>query len=224
MFATERLVERPPRLFRALFPGDLFRVPPEKRSRGGELLPVFLTFDDGPIPEITPKVLDILDEFDVKATFFMVGQNVERNPDLLAEVRGRGHSVGNHTHRHLQGIKVSLREYLDDVAEADALIGSPLFRPPHGWLRRSQAQALRKNHRVVMYDLVTRDYNASLSPDRVVRNVTELAREGSIVVFHDSIKSWPRLCEALPRSIEWLLSNGYIPLPMTESMDFGKAR
>lgn len=185
-----------------LIPGALFR--PEVTDRR-----VFLTFDDGPIPEVTPWVLDILDRYGVKATFFMVGQNVERHPELLEEVRRRGHSVGNHTLHHLQGSKVTTRRYLMDVSRADSLIGSRLFRPPHGWLRPRQAKALSVRYRVVMYDLVTRDYSKRIDARRVVENVMRYARSGSIIVFHDSFKSWPRLQEALPRSIEWLISQGY---------------
>lgn len=219
----ERLVERPPRFFRALFPGALFRLDSDSEvfgppaSDGAREKTVYLTFDDGPIPEVTPKVLDILDRYGVKATFFMVGENVKRHPELLVDVRARGHSCGNHTLHHMQGAKVSLEVYLEDVRAADALIGSTLFRPPHGWLRPSQLKALRKTHHMVMYDLVTRDYASSLTPERVLENVMELARPGSIIVFHDSLKSWPRLKEALPRAIEWLFKQGYALKSIPES-------
>ncbi len=177
---------------------------------------VYLTFDDGPIPEQTPWVLDILDRYGVKATFFMVGDNVRRNPGLLEEVRRRGHSVGNHTMHHLQGMKVATDRYLADVAEADALIDSTLFRPPHGIMRWKQSRALRARYNIIMYDLVTRDYSAKLSPDEVVANVRRYARNGSIIVFHDSLKAAPNMRPALPQAIEWLLSQGYEfePLPM----------
>lgn len=197
-----RLIERPPRLFRALFPGGHFRL-----TGGGRR--VFLTFDDGPIPAVTPWVLDILDRFGVKATFFMVGDNARRNPALVEEVRRRGHAVGNHTMHHLQGSGVTTMRYLRDVEEADALLRTSFFRPPHGWLRPRQAKAMVRKYRLVMYDLVTRDYSRRLTPADVVDNVRRLARPGSIIVFHDSLKSWPRLETALPQSIEWLLSQGY---------------
>ena len=123
------LIERPPRWFRCLFPGASFRLP------GGEgKKRVFLTFDDGPIPEITPWVLDTLDRYDVKATFFMVGQNVERHPELLEEIRRRGHDVGNHTLHHMKGMGKSVKSYLRDSLHGAHLTGSTLFRPPHGWL------------------------------------------------------------------------------------------
>lgn len=199
------LIERPPRLFRALFPNALFRVTPEWHNDRK----VFLTFDDGPIPEVTPWVLDILDKYDIKATFFMVGQNVERHPELLREVRQRGHCVGCHTMHHLQGSHVTTMKYLLDTHRSAELIGTRLFRPPHGWLRPRQARALAKDYTMVMYDLVTRDYSRRLTPDQVVENVKRYARPGSIIVFHDSLKSYPRLLTALPQSLEWLLENGY---------------
>ena len=174
------LIERPPRLFRWLVPGGIFRMPAGERK-------VYLTFDDGPIPEMTPWVLDTLDAFGVKATFFMVGDNVRRHPELLREVRRRGHAVGNHTMHHLQGSKSTVASYLRDVMEADELIGSGLFRPPHGWLRPGQRRRLAGEFRLVMYDLVTRDYSRKLSPDQ----------------------SAPRLKEALPAALEWLKSEGY---------------
>ena len=199
------LIERPPGWFRALFPGAVFRL----EAAPGEGKRVFLTFDDGPIPEATPWVLDVLDRYGVKATFFMVGQNVERHPELLEEVVGRGHSVGNHTLHHLQGASASTSRYLRDAARGAQLTGSTLFRPPHGWLRPCQLIALRRHYRVVMYDLVTRDYSKRLDAARVVENVRRYTRDGSIIVFHDSLKSLPRLREALPASIEWLLEQGY---------------
>ncbi|MBJ2188280.1 MAG: polysaccharide deacetylase family protein [Muribaculaceae bacterium] len=204
------LIERPPLLYRLLFPEALWRLNRRRRRV------VYLTFDDGPIPEQTPWVLDILDRYGVKATFFMVGDNVRRHPGLLEEVRRRGHSVGNHTMHHLQGMKVATDRYLADVAEADALIDSTLFRPPHGIMRWKQSRALRARYNIIMYDLVTRDYSAKLSPDEVVANVRRYARNGSIIVFHDSLKAAPNMRPALPQAIEWLLSQGYEfePLPM----------
>lgn len=189
-----------------LFPGAVFRIPSKEKDRKR----VFLTFDDGPIPEATPWVLDTLDRFGVKATFFMVGQNVERHPELMEEVRRRGHSVGNHTLHHLQGASATTLRYMRDAAEGASLTGSTLFRPPHGWLRPRQMMALKKHYKVIMYDLVTRDYSRHLSAQEVVHNVRRYTRDGSIIVFHDSLKSLPRLKIALPEAIEWLKSRGYV--------------
>ena len=199
------LIERPPRLFRCLVPGGLFRFP---LSPGDEKR-IYLTFDDGPIPEVTPWVLGVLDRYGVKATFFMVGDNARRYPALVDEVRRRGHAVGNHTMHHLQGAKVTTRAYLRDVQEAARLLDTSLFRPPHGWLRPRQAQILRKHYRIVMYDLVTRDYSRRLGWEDVLANVKRYARPGAIVVFHDSLKSLGRIEKALPAALEWLRDEGY---------------
>lgn len=146
----------------------------------------------------------------------MVGDNVRRHPELLEEVKRRGHSYGNHTMHHLQGRKVTTRRYLRDVAEAQELIGSTLFRPPHGLLRWAQAKALKEHFNLIMYDLVTRDYARNITPDEVFDNVRRFARNGSIIVFHDSLKASANMRPALPRAIEWLLEQGYefCALPM----------
>lgn len=205
------LIEQPPLLYRLLFPEALWRI----KRRGGSKV-VYLTFDDGPIPEQTPWVLDVLDRYGIKATFFMVGDNVRRYPHLLDEIRRRGHSYGNHTMHHLQGMKVKARRYLRDVSEAAALIDSSLFRPPHGLIRWKQAKALKEHYNIVMYDLVTRDYSCKLTPEDVLNNVKRYSRNGSIIVFHDSLKAAANMRPALPAAIEWLLEQGYEfrPIPM----------
>ena len=197
------LIEQPPLLYRLLFPEAIWRL-----KRKGRRI-VYLTFDDGPIPEVTPWVLDLLDSYGVKATFFLVGDNVSRNPELLEEIRRRGHSWGNHTMHHLQGMKVTSLRYMRDLTEADRLIDSPLFRPPHGLLRWSQAAAIKAHYNIIMYDLVTRDYSHKLTPEQVLDNVKRFARNGSIIVFHDSLKAEKNLRYALPRAIEWLKQQGY---------------
>lgn len=199
------LIEQPPEWFRKLAPEALFRKPGEK----GEPKRVFLTFDDGPIPEVTPRLLDLLDKLEVKATFFMVGDNARKYPELYREVCRRGHRVGNHTMHHLQGMKKGTARYLQDVEEAAGYIESDMFRPPHGWMRRGQRKRLSERYRIVMYDVVTRDYSKRLTADDVVNNVKRYTRDGSIVVFHDSLKSEPRIFEALPRAVEWLRKEGY---------------
>lgn len=201
------LIERPTRLLRLFFPTALFRGP----RRDGDGNPIaYLTFDDGPVPEVTPRVLDMLDAAGAKATFFMVGDNVRRHPELLAEVLRRGHATGNHSMHHLQGLHVATRRYLRDVLDADALIDSPLFRPPHGMMRLRQFRALKPGFRTVMYDLITRDYSRHLTPEGVVRNVARYARPGSVIVFHDSVKAAPRVLEALPRALALLRDRGYV--------------
>lgn len=207
-FSLMKFVERPPLFYRLLFPEALWRIKRHKRKV------VYLTFDDGPIPEVTPWVLDLLDYYRVKATFFLVGDNVARSPHLLYEIKRRGHSWGNHTMNHLQGLKVTTRHYLRNIQLANRLIDSPLFRAPHGLIRWRQAHAIKNHYNIIMYDLVTRDYSKKMDGERVLDNVKHYTRNGSIIVFHDSLRAEANLRYALPRAIEWLQSQGYELLPI----------
>ena len=205
------LIEQPPILYRILFPEAVWRL---KRH---DCRAVYITFDDGPVPEVTPQVLEILRQYNVKATFFMVGDNVRRHPELLEAVRADGHAVGNHSMHHTQGLHCSWRHYIRDINDADTLIGSSLFRPPHGLMKRVQTRVVAERYNVIMYDVVTRDYSPKLTSAQVLRNVCRYTRNASIIVFHDSIKAAPRMLEALPRAIEWLIENGYTPLPLHQT-------
>ena len=170
---------------------------------------VYLTFDDGPIPECTPFILETLDRYAIKATCFMVGDNVRKYPHLYEQIVAAGHQVGNHTMNHLGGFKHWTTTYIINTYKANELIHSHLFRPPHGWLRHSVYYWLKKDFRIVMWDLVTRDYSKWLTAEDVVNNVKRYARNGSIITFHDSLKSIDKLRTALPESIDWLKEQGY---------------
>ncbi len=196
------LVEQPPLLYRMFFPGAIWRINETEKS-------VYLTFDDGPIPEITPWVLDLLDKYNIKATFFCVGDNVRKYPEIYKDVINRGHCVGNHTFHHLQGLRSMTKNYALNVDLAARYIKSDFFRPPHGHMRINQFFRLRKKYKIIMWDVVTRDYSWRVDAKQVFENVKKYTRNGSIIVFHDSIKAEPRMKEALPKSIEWLLEQGY---------------
>jgi peptidoglycan/xylan/chitin deacetylase (PgdA/CDA1 family) len=171
---------------------------------------VFLTFDDGPNPEVTPAVLEILHHFEAKATFFCIGRNVERYPDVFEQLKRQGHTAGNHTYSHLKGWMTSNTEYYKDIELADKMIHSGLFRPPYGKIKRTQLKYLRQFYNIIMWDVMSNDYDHSLSPDRCVQNVINYARSGSIIVFHDSEKSRERTLVALPRILEILKVQGYL--------------
>ncbi len=196
------LIEQLPTVYRKIFPGTVWRLPREEKT-------VFLTFDDGPIPEVTEFVLDTLRERNIKATFFCVGDNVRKHPDLFRKVLEEGHLVGNHTFNHLQGLYTTSRRYIRNVEKADELIKSPLFRPPHGILRYTQFITLRRKFKIVFWDVVTRDYNRKLSGEDVLGIVRKYTRNGSIIVFHDSLKAEKNIRYALPRAIDYLMSEGY---------------
>ena len=170
---------------------------------------VYLTFDDGPIPEVTPWVLDVLDHYGIRATFFMVGDNIRKHPREFEMVKARGHRLGNHTFNHIGGFRHGINSYVRNVDKANYYLHTDLFRPPHGWMKWEQYAAVRKRYRVVMWDLVTRDYSTRLNGRDVLRNVQRFARPGSIITFHDSLKSHDKLLYALPRAIEWLRDQGY---------------
>lgn len=170
---------------------------------------VYLTFDDGPIPEVTPWVLDVLDKYGVKATFFMVGDNVRKHPEVFEMVKARGHRLGNHTFNHIGGLFHGIGSYVRNVDKANVTLKTDLFRPPHGWMKWDQYIFVKQRYRVVMWDLVTRDYSKNLNGHDVLNNVKRYTRPGSIITFHDSLKSYDKILYALPRAIEWLKEQGY---------------
>ena len=216
------LIEQPSKFLRWLYPRALWRMDSGRRT-------VFLTFDDGPIPEVTPWVLDKLDQFDVKATFFMVGDNVRKHPDIFRMVVERGHGIGNHTMHHIKFFDRNSLRYMDDVREADKVMidnlpekehfslsssgkQSRLFRPPHGFLNHYQYEKLKwAGYKIVMWDLVTRDYSYKLRPPQVLSNVLRYTRNGSIITFHDSLRSWKggNLQYALSHALWFFKEEGY---------------
>ena len=175
--------------------------------------PVFLTFDDGPIPEVTPQVLAILDKYQVKATFFMVGENIDKHPEVFDQVVQAGHSIGNHTYNHLKGWCTPFRQYMANVArfeEAYLTAQRSLFRPPYGKAWPWQRNALhKKGYRLIYWDILTRDYDKRVTPEQMLANIQRNTRPGSIINFHDSIKSNERMLTVLPQAIEWLQAQGY---------------
>ncbi len=187
---------------RWLYPRATWRMDKQDHS-------VYLTFDDGPIPESTPFILETLKKYNIKATFFMVGDNVRKYPELYRQIVEAGHRVGNHTFNHIGGFKHTIKTYSYNTEKANAYIHSNLFRPPHGWMRLDQYAWLGRKYRIVMWDLVTRDYSKWMTAEDVLNNVKHYARNGSIITFHDSLKSIDKLHFALPASIEWLRAQGY---------------
>lgn len=196
------LIEQPPLLLKRFYPEAVWRKNEEEKI-------IYLTFDDGPCKETTERILDILDEFDVKATFFCVGENVQRVPTLFEEIKKKGHQVGNHTLRHVKGFGLSTAKYLSQVERADKLICSSLFRPPHGQIRMEQYRELSKKYTIVMWDVITRDYNSKLSPEKIFGIVKKYTRNGSIIVFHDSKKAQKNVLKALPKSLQYLKKEGF---------------
>lgn len=196
-------IEQPPVLFRNLYPRALWRIRQEAEKT------IYITFDDGPIPEATPFILDTLKRYNIKATFFMVGDNARRYPELLERVRAEGHRIGNHTFHHFGGARHTIRKYMADTALANEYLKTDLFRPPHGWMRPTQYYAMRNKYKIVMWDVVTRDYSKHIDAPDIVRIVKKYTRPGSIITFHDSLKSIEKLRIALPECLEWFITEGY---------------
>jgi peptidoglycan/xylan/chitin deacetylase (PgdA/CDA1 family) len=201
-------LKRVPELAKPLFGDLLWRMPDEEHV-------LYLTFDDGPTPVVTPWVLDLLKQHAARATFFCVGRHAAQQPELMDRIRREGHTVGNHTWQHSDGWRTPNAPYLRDVLRCQPHTASRLFRPPYGHLTRSQGDALRKRYTIVMWDILSGDFDPTISAAQCERNVSERLRPGAIIVFHDSVKAWTRLEHALPATLAFALKAGYRfePLP-----------
>lgn len=171
---------------------------------------IYLTFDDGPTPVITDEVLNLLDKYDAKATFFCLGRNVDRHRDLFGSIISKGHAVGNHSYSHLKGWSTPAKAYFHDANLAQKYINSKLFRPPYGRITKLQSQYIRKEFRIIMWDVLSHDYNQRIPKKMCLRNIIRCTKNGSIVVFHDSVKASGNMLYALPRYIEHFKEKGYI--------------
>jgi peptidoglycan/xylan/chitin deacetylase (PgdA/CDA1 family) len=169
---------------------------------------LYLTFDDGPIPDLTPKILDILNEYRAYATFFCVGENAYLYPELLNNIRSQGHILGNHSYHHLNGWKTFLKEYIEDINKSNQILKSSLFRPPYGQITYSQIKELKKEYKIIMWSILSGDFDTNLSPEECLFNVLQ-SKAGDIVVFHDNKKSEEKLLFALPRFLDHFTSKGY---------------
>ncbi len=170
---------------------------------------IFLTFDDGPIPEVTPWVMDTLRQYNAKGTFFCVGENAVRYPELVTSLRQAGHTVGNHTFNHLNGWKTDNTEYFRNVRKASHALHTELFRPPYGRIKPSQAKFLNRHYRVVMWDILSGDFDPQISKEQCLKNVLTNTSPGSVIVFHDSLKAKDKLEYVLPRVLDYFSAKGY---------------
>jgi len=198
-------------LLRSIYPEMVWRIPSVEPT-------IYLTFDDGPIPEVTEFVLEQLKQYQAQATFFCIGDNIRKHPQIFQQIIDQGHSIGNHTYNHLKGWKTEDQAYYENVAQCQALLPSTrLFRPPYGRIRKRQAAQLVKDHTLIMWDVLTGDYNPDLSPEQVFKGTVKACESGSIVVFHDSIKAWRNMSYALPKTLEYLRDKNYTlkALPMS---------
>ncbi|MGB7784555.1 MAG: polysaccharide deacetylase family protein [Salinimicrobium sp.] len=201
-----------PKLIKMLYPRRIW-------DGGREAKIIYLTFDDGPIHEVTPWVLQQLKKYDAKASFFCIGDNLAAHPDIFKRLIAEGHSVGNHTYNHLNGWKTSTKDYLQNTSKAQQLmqeyapqraLKNAFFRPPYGKIRNRQAKKLcRQGYKIVMWDIVSEDYNREITPEKCLQNVLKYTVPGSLIVFHDSLKAERNMKYALPRVLEHYSQRGY---------------
>lgn len=192
-----------PGFIRNLFPNFTWNIPTKEKV-------IYLTFDDGPIPEVTPWVLEQLNEHNAQATFFCVGDNVGKYPELFEQIIESGHSVGNHTFNHLNGWRTDNIPYFHNIRRCARMVNSELFRPPYGRLRPKQSQFLQRHYRIVMWDILSGDFDPKLSEDQCYQNVISNVKPGSIVVFHDSLKAKEKLVYTLPKVLSHLSNQGFL--------------
>ena len=197
------------RLIKKLFSNFVWDIPSAQKT-------VYLTFDDGPHPDVTPWVLATLKEHNIKATFFCIGDNIEKHPDVFEQVIADGHSIGNHTFNHLNGWNTQNQAYSVNFAQCEASIlkrttpAAKLFRPPYGKIKRAQSAWVRQQgYKIIMWDVLSADFDQSITPQQCLHNVTNTVTGGSIIIFHDSVKASANLRYALPKAIEYLIENKY---------------
>ena len=196
---------RTPWIIKKAFPYGIWDLPAKGRE-------VYLTFDDGPHPGITPFVLDQLSRYQAKATFFCIGKNVVNHPATYQAILDNGHRVGNHTHNHLNGWKTSDNDYITNIRQAATFIQSDLFRPPYGRIRKSQASAIARafpGMKILLWNILSADFDIKLDAKQCVRNVLSYVKPGSVIVFHDSEKAYPRLQHCLPEVLKELSGSGF---------------
>ena len=196
-----------PQIIKRLFSNQVWDIPNTEDK-------IYLTFDDGPTPEVTEWVLSILKENNIKATFFCIGNNIEKHPEIFNKVVSEGHTVGNHTFNHKNGWKTTTADYIQnvDLCENQLLnLKSNIFRPPYGKIKPSQSKNLRKlGYKIIMWDVLSADFDQSISKEKCLENATQKVTSGSIIVFHDSVKAFQNLEYALPRTIKILKKRGFI--------------
>lgn len=170
---------------------------------------IYLTFDDGPTPEITEWTLATLKSFNAKATFFCVGSNVVKYPEIFQQIISEGHAVGNHTHHHLNGWHTNNEDYLRNIKKCEKVVTSNLFRPPYGRIKKSQYELIKEEYQVIMWDVLSGDFDSKTTPEKCLSNVIDNTTEGAIIVFHDSLKAASNLKYTLPKVLEYFVEQGY---------------
>ncbi|MAX05780.1 MAG: polysaccharide deacetylase family protein [Flavobacteriales bacterium] len=192
-----------PKFIQILFPSIIWR---QKNYQNN----IWLTFDDGPTPKVTPFILNTLKEENVKATFFLVGEQIERQPDLYSQIISDGHVIANHSYSHINSWKSNTLDYLNDIEKCQKLMPkNKLFRPPYGKISALQIRRLKKKYKIILWDVLSWDFSLSIAPSKVKRNVMKNTKQGSIIVFHNNQKSFQNLTSILKETIQELKQKGF---------------
>lgn len=199
---VKNLFVKPPILLRKLYPKAVWRITTNEKK-------ILLTFDDGPVPEITPWILDLLKHHNIPATFFCVGSNIVKNRKLFERIIDEGHAVGNHTQNHLNNWKVSDKDYLENIDECQKHYPFQLFRPPYGKMRISSYNKLKSKYKIILWDVLSMDYDLTVSAEKCFENVTKNTGNGSVIVFHDSLKATEKVMDVLPKVISYYQNLGF---------------
>lgn len=208
MFSVDTMLPYVPKYIRWFYPSLLWEVKTQEKK-------IYLTFDDGPIPEITEQVIELLARYDAKATFFCIGENIQKHPEIFRKLIEANHSIGNHTFHHRNGWKTPTADYLNEVQQCDEQIErhisieKSLFRPPYGRITPKQIALLKASHELVMWSVLTMDYDQQISPEKCFENSIKRTKSGSIVVFHDSLKASKNMLYALPRFLAYFSEKGF---------------
>lgn len=202
---------RTPLVSKLFYPNVIFDIKGKEKS-------IFITFDDGPEEEVTPLVLEILEKFDAKATFFCLGKKAKKHPELIAKIKSLGHTTGNHSYKHLKASMVSATEYYADIEKCDEIISSKLFRPPYGSITKKQIRYLKSKYNIILWSILPGDFDQSVTKEKCLSRSIKHTKGGSIIVFHDNLKSREKLLYVLPLYLEWFSKLGYTFEALNENM------
>jgi peptidoglycan/xylan/chitin deacetylase (PgdA/CDA1 family) len=184
----------------------------------GEEKNIYLTFDDGPEKDVTPQILDILDCYEAKATFFCTGSKADKHPEIIDKIKKNGHSIGNHSYSHLKGTKTSTLLYLADIAECAEILKTNLLRPPYGKITRQQKNSIKKQYKIIMWSVLPGDFDRRVPKEMILYRASKYTKRGTIIVFHDNIQAKEKVIYTLPRYIEHFGNLGYKFAPITEEL------
>ena len=196
-------LSKSPAIIKKYYPRLVWNIPNNKNK-------IYLTFDDGPTPEITNWVLDVLKQYNIKATFFCLGCNVDKYTSTYLRIIDENHAIGNHSHNHISGWETEDEDYIRNIKKANKFLNVGLFRPPYGRIKKSQIDGLIKEYKIVMWDVLSGDFDSKTTPEKCYNNVIKNTKSGAVIVFHDSVKAAENLKYALPKTIEYLLAQGFV--------------